>query len=470
MNKEEKKYQDIGFTLRTIYDAIGKGFADLDDLQTMFFKALPDMPKNVLEDVLVLLQKGADTEIIKGIGGFLIPGTASRKRINNVTAAFVAGLTGQDPDTITVDIDQQDIQREADAEYAANIPIESQAERIRRMNERQTVDTSEGVLNAAWEDFKETGDSDKLLELVRKIEVEGVESASVSSPYFARYTGAANLQYYGLEDDLNLVNYREVANNQNQTPLYNYGLASTFLAGLDPAKVIDFQRELMEAGFLQPGSFVPGVIGVVGGGQEDETILALEAAFSYLNTKPEYGIDIDDLKEINIASNGDEGAFLGFMREYFLDSISDISLTDTRPIFTAPNLVAQANPDFLRANVNSAVRETIGANPSIRDYQVIYDFAKTEIERLSAAYTESQKIYEQARVDVAAQQMADAQAGTEQEFYLLPSQMSNQDVSAAFQVGLDEFVFDYFKPLIDQGKQNMAYQQGLGVAIASLTR
>ena len=156
--------------------------------------------------------------------------------------------------------------------------------------------------------------------------------------------------------------------------------------------------------------------------------------------------------------------------EYFLDSISDISLTDTRPIFTAPNLVAQANPDFLRANVNSAVRETIGANPSIRDYQVIYDFAKTEIERLSAAYTESQKIYEQARVDVASQQMADAQAGTEQEFYLLPSQMSNQDVSAAFQVGLDEFVFNYFKPLIDQGKQNMAYQQGLGVAIASLTR
>jgi len=338
------------------------------------------------------------------------------------------------------------------------------------MNERQTVDTSEGILNAAWEDFKETGDSEKLLELVRKIEVEGIENASVSDPYLARQTGAANLQYYGLEDDISLINYREVANNQNQTPLYNYGLASTFLAGLDPAKVIDFQRELMEAGFLQPGSFVPGVIGVVGGGQEDETILALEAAFSYLNTKPEYGIDINDLKEINIASNGDEGAFLGFMREYFLDSISDISLTDTRPIFTAPNLVAQANPDFLRANVNAAVRETIGANPSIRDYQVIYDFAKTEIERLSAAYTESQKIYEQARVDVAAQQMADAQAGTEQEFYLLPSQMSNQDVSAAFQVGLDEFVFDYFKPLIDQGKQNMAYQQGLGVAIASLTR
>ena len=464
-----ERAKNLGAFIGSLIRALKSGYIKFETFEDMLIDALQDMPSNVAEDLISAYDSQIEAggsinpnmQIINALGG--------QEGVQGIGEAFYEGLTGKD-NIVLETPDDTDAQREADAEYAANIPLESQAERIRRMNERQTVDTAEGVLNAAWEDFKETGDTDKLLELVRKVEMEGIDTASVSDPYFARYTGAANLQYYGLEDDLNLVNYREVANNQNQTPLYNYGLASTFLAGLDPAKVIDFQRELMEAGFLQPGSFVPGVIGVVGGGQEDETILALEAAFSYLNTKPEYGIDIDDLKEINIASNGDEGAFLGFMREYFLDSISDISLTDTRPIFTAPNLVAQANPDFLRANVNAAVRETIGANPSIRDYQVIYDFAKTEIERLSAAYTESQKIYEQARVDVAAQQMADAQAGTEQEFYLLPSQMSNQDVSAAFQVGLDEFVFDYFKPLIDQGKQNMAYQQGLGVAIASLTR
>ena len=464
-----ERAKNLGAFIGNLIRALKSGYIKFETFEDMLIDALQDMPSNVAEDLISAYDSQIEAggsinpnmQIINSLGG--------QEGVQGIGEAFYQGLTGKD-NIVLKTPDDTDAKREADAEYARNIPLESQAERIRRMNERQTVDTSEGILNAAWEDFKETGDSDKLLELVRKIEVEGIENASVSDPYLARQTGAANLQYYGLEDDISLINYREVANNQNQTPLYNYGLASTFLAGLDPAKVIDFQRELMEAGFLQPGSFVPGVIGVVGGGQEDETILALEAAFSYLNTKPEYGIDIDDLKEINIASNGDEGAFLGFMREYFLDSISDISLTDTRPIFTAPNLVAQANPDFLRANVNSAVRETIGANPSIRDYQVIYDFAKTEIERLSAAYTESQKIYEQARVDVAAQQMADAQAGTEQEFYLLPSQMSNQDVSAAFQVGLDEFVFDYFKPLIDQGKQNMAYQQGLGVAIASLTR
>lgn len=464
-----ERAKNLGAFISNLIQALKTQAIKKDTFEMALFDAIGQMPQNVVDDLIAEYDRQQEVGVRINPNQQIITALGGQKGVQGIAEAFYEGLTGRD-DVVLETPDDTDAQREADAEYAANIPIESQAERIRRMNERQTVDTSEGILNAAWEDFKETGDSDKLLELVRKIEVEGVEGASVSSPYFARYTGAANLQYYGLEDDLNLVNYREVANNQNQTPLYNYGLASTFLAGLDPAKVIDFQRELMEAGFLQPGSFVPGVIGVVGGGQEDETILALEAAFSYLNTKPEYGIDIDDLKEINIASNGDEGAFLGFMREYFLDSISDISLTDTRPIFTAPNLVAQANPDFLRANVNSAVRETIGANPSIRDYQVIYDFAKTEIERLSAAYTESQKIYEQARVDVASQQMADAQAGTEQEFYLLPSQMSNQDVSAAFQVGLDEFVFNYFKPLIDQGKQNMAYQQGLGVAIASLTR
>ena len=36
MDKEAKKYQDIGFTIRTIYDAIGKGIADREDLERVF--------------------------------------------------------------------------------------------------------------------------------------------------------------------------------------------------------------------------------------------------------------------------------------------------------------------------------------------------------------------------------------------------------------------------------------------------
>ena len=48
--------------------------------------------------------------------------------------------------------------------------------------------------------------------------------------------------------------------------------------------------------------------------------------------------------------------------------------------------------------------------------------------------------------------------------------MSDADVSAAFATGLDEFVYNYFKPLLDQGKEDQAYQQGLGVAIASLSK
>ena len=84
MDKEAKKYQDIGFTIRTIYDAIGKGIADLDDLQRMFFKALPDMPKNVIEDIIVLLEKGADTKAIQAIGNFIVPDNATRERRKNI--------------------------------------------------------------------------------------------------------------------------------------------------------------------------------------------------------------------------------------------------------------------------------------------------------------------------------------------------------------------------------------------------
>ena len=121
MDKEAKKYQDIGFTIRTIYDAIGKGIADLEDLQRMFFKALPDMPKNVIEDIIVLLEKGADTKAIQAIGNFIVPDNATRERRSNAIAALVSGLTGQDPDVITVDLDAIDAQREADAAYAEAI-------------------------------------------------------------------------------------------------------------------------------------------------------------------------------------------------------------------------------------------------------------------------------------------------------------------------------------------------------------
>ena len=465
MDKEAKKYQDIGFTIRTIYDAIGKGFADLDDLQRMFFKALPDMPKNVIEDIIVLLEKGADTKAIQAIGNFIVPDTATRERRKNITSAFVAGLTGQDPEVITVDLDQQDMLKEADAAYAEGLGL---TERQYTPFPERPVVTEEGLADAAWTKYKETGDTEELIDALSRVELKEFEYDGVPT-FAARYT-SGQLQFYGLQDDLQLANFREAAGNRNLTPVFNFGIASTFLAGMDAGRIANVQDKLMRAGFLQPGTYVPGVIGAVGVGNEDSTIEALEASFSYFNTKPEYALDVNDLREINELSGGEEGVFLGFMRNYFEEIIEEVSIRDINPIITAPTLLAQANPEFLKFNVNQTVRDTIGANPSLRDYEVIYNWASGEIERLSAAYAESQKVYEQARVDVAAQAHQDRVAGKEEEYYLLPPAMSDDDVKAAFATGLDEFVYNYFKPMLDQGKEDQAYQQGLGVAIASLSR
>ena len=466
MDKEAKKYQDIGFTIRTIYDAIGKGFADLDDLQRMFFKALPDMPKNVIEDIIVLLEKGAETKAIQAIGNFIVPDTATRERRKNIISALVSGLTGQDPDAITVDLDAIDAQRQADAAYAESIG-ERQYE-LYTSEGRRPVVTEEGLADAAWAKYKETGDAEALIDALSRVELKEFETDGI--PSFAKRYTSGQLQFYGLQDDLQLANFREAAGNQNLTPVFNFGIASTFLAGMDAGRIANVQDKLMRAGFLQPGTYVPGVVGAVGVGNEDNTIEALEASFSYFNTKPEYALDVNDLREINELSGGEEGVFLGFMRNYFEEIIEEVSIRDINPIITAPTLIAQANPEFLKFNVNQTVRDTIGANPSLRDYEVIYNWASGEIERLSAAYAESQKVYEQARVDVAAQAHQDRVAGTEEEYYLLPPAMSDDDVSAAFATGLDEFVYNYFKPMLDQGKEDQAYQQGLGVAIASLSK
>ena len=473
MDKEQQKYQKIGLTLRSIYDAVESGILTAKEFTSAFVAALPDWPKNIVEDVLVLLEKGAETDAMKAISRYIYPSSEDLEKRKGITAAFVAGLSGQPIEEISANLDVADIIREADAEYADYVSSNIDTTPGGRVKRDFQLGASErGLLDAAYEKYKADGDTEALLDVVTSIELKDLGTPSITDDsYFARYASEyAPMTFYGLQDDVQLKNYREAAGNNKLTPLYNFGLAPAFLAGLAPERIIEIQTELMEAGFLQPGSYVMGTIGEIGTPGEDATIQALEAAFSYLNTKPEYGIDIDDLKEINAAANGDEGAFLGFLINYFVDSISEISLRDTNPILTAPTLLAQANPDFLKFNVNQTVRDTIGANPSVRDYQVIYDWAGKEIERLSAAYAESQKIYEQARVDVAKQAAQDKLAGTEQDYYLLPPSMSDADVSAAFSTGLDEFVYNYFKPLIDQGKQDVAYQQGLGVAIASLTK
>jgi len=471
VDREEQKYQELGFTLKTIFDAVKKGLITFDSkLIEGFFDSPP--PQEIIENILKLVEQGAETSAMKAIASFIVPNAEEKDRRKRLTTAFTSGLTGQEPEELSANLDTADIIAEADAEYANYVTSTvDTTPGGRAKRDFQLGASSKGLLDAAYAKYKEDGDTDAFLEVVTSVELNNLPELTSDSTFYQRYVSQyAPMTFYGLQDDVQLLNYREAAGNNKLTPLYNYGLAPAFLAGLDPNKILEIQTKLMEAGFLQPGTYVQGVIGEIGTPGEDATIQALESAFSYLNTKPEYGIDIDDLAEINAAANGDEGAFLGFLRNYFEDSIEEISLRDTNPILTAPTLLAQANPDFLKFNVNQTVRDTIGANPSLRDYQVIYDWAGSEIERLSAAYAESQKIYEQARVDVAAQAAQDKLSGTEQDYYLLPPAMSDADVSAAFATGLDEFVYNYFKPLLDQGKEDQAYQQGLGVAIASLSK
>ncbi len=464
MDREDKKYQEYGFTIKTIFDAVKKGLISFDKkLVEGFFESPP--PDEILKLLIEFKGNLVDTRFMQALKPYLAPDVEDYERRARRISAFVAGLTGQDPNIIKVDLDQQDTLREADAAYAEGLGL---TERQYTPFPERPVVTEEGLADAAWTKYKETGDTEELIEALSRVELKEFEYDGVPT-FAARYT-SGQLQFYGLQDDLQLANFREAAGNQNLTPVFNFGIASTFLAGMDAGRIANVQDKLMRAGFLQPGTYVPGVVGAVGVGNEDNTIEALEASFSYFNTKPEYALDVNDLREINELSGGEEGVFLGFMRNYFEEIIEEVSIRDINPIITAPTLIAQANPEFLKFNVNQTVRDTIGANPSLRDYEVIYNWASGEIERLSAAYAESQKVYEQARVDVAAQAHQDRVAGKEEEYYLLPPAMSDDDVSAAFATGLDEFVYNYFKPMLDQGKEDQAYQQGLGVAIASLSK
>ena len=158
-----ERAKNLGAFISNLIQALKTQAIKKDTFEMALFDAIGQMPQNVVDDLIAEYDRQQEVGVRINPNQQIITALGGQKGVQGLAEAFYEGLTGRD-DVVLETPDDTDAKREADAEYAANIPLESQAERIRRMNERQTVDTSEGVLNAAWEDFKETGDTDKLLE------------------------------------------------------------------------------------------------------------------------------------------------------------------------------------------------------------------------------------------------------------------------------------------------------------------
>ena len=184
-------------------------------------------------------------------------------------------------------------------------------EDLQRQREGTREKTPQELQDEAYAQYKKDGNLDSYLDRIAEIDAD-IDLGALS--IYQRGQLADGLTYYGLGDDPFLESYRASAGDSDIRPLFNYGIADTFLENIAPERVIDYQIALVNSGFLAPGSYNPGQY-------DEETIKAVEAAFTYMNPKAEFGISQQDLFDIASATQGNNNAFLGFVRDFFLDGL-----------------------------------------------------------------------------------------------------------------------------------------------------
>ena len=263
---------------------------------------------------------------------------------NPKIVAFMAGLTGDDYNPLD-EIDEQrqaaagqapqDVIEVAQREYANMTQQVAETSR-RRARTEPTIDEQREKLFA---EYKEDKNTDKLLSGLQDLEnVEAIVGTEYA--FESQYLNPDTTAYYGFDaSPYALETYRAQANDQDLVPLYNSGLHLSFLNNMPSERIIDFQLALEAANFLDPAN-ITGVF-------DEATQQALQAAFTYMNPKTEFGINVNDLNDIAIASGGNNAAFLGFVHDIFLDQLDDIDPTDVDPDKLGPNITVLPDSEML---------------------------------------------------------------------------------------------------------------------------
>ena len=144
----------------------------------------------------------------------------------------------------------------------------------------------------------------------------GIEMTPEEAEQARARTYFGEQDYYGI-GLLDLDVYSE-ATSQGTMPLYQSGLATSLFANASAEDIMDTQLLLVESGFLQPFTFVYGVLDNNPGG----TIDAIESAMSRFNLNGD-GMTMEDLYSILLAPGSTAANMNVFLKEFFKDSLAD---------------------------------------------------------------------------------------------------------------------------------------------------
>jgi len=279
--------------------------------------------------------------------------------------------------------------------------------------------------------------------------------------------GLTGTDYYGISTPL----IQEVYGD-GEEPLYEYGLGRQLFANASPDEIMEIQLLLVEAGFLQPFSFVYGVLDDNDGG----TIQAIESAMSRFNLNGET-ITQEDLYSILLTPGATAQNLTVFIKEFFKDTLEDYSYgNDKFEASEASGLNYQSlfkyinpSPYSVKSTIGAAIEEGLGRPAS--DYELAayadyvsklsYDIQKSNFD-INQSNTEALIAAERDRA-MLARTGSDYQQEVE-----LQGIVPQEQMGAAIGQEFDQFVRDKYGPMLEGQRATGLYNNTFANLLTNL--
>jgi len=279
--------------------------------------------------------------------------------------------------------------------------------------------------------------------------------------------GLTGTDYYGISTPL----IQEVYGD-GEEPLYEYGLGRQLFVNASPDELMEIQLLLVEAGFLQPFSFVYGVLDDNDGG----TIQAIESAMSRFNLNGET-ITQEDLYSILLTPGATAQNLTVFIKEFFKDTLEDYSYgNDKFEASEASGLNYQSlfkyinpSPYSVKSTIGAAIEEGLGRPAS--DYELAayadyvsklsYDIQKSNFD-INQSNTEALIAAERDRA-MLARTGSDYQQEVE-----LQGIVPQEQMGAAIGQEFDQFVRDKYGPMLEGQRATGLYNNTFANLLTNL--
>ena len=264
--------------------------------------------------------------------------------------------------------------------------------------------------------------------------------------------------YYGLGD----VDFKKpVYSNNDEIPLYEYGLGRQLFANASAEEIMEVQLLLVEAGFLKPFSFVYGVLDNNDGG----TLQAIESAMSRFNINGETVTRADLLRIMSLPGATPQNLTV-FIKEFYKDTLEDYAF-GTNNFETSDQYGVNYNSVFtyIKPNFNdskntiaAAIERGLGRPASTSEIEAYVDYInKMSYDLQKENFAINQRNINKQIEAERQRQMAAMQGQPYDNEVVLEQPLSGENMGQALYSGFNDFVQEQYGGLLEGNQQAALY-------------